>query len=164
LPGGDFEKLQSMLQSGWQQLVHPIEGIETTVEVSPGGTAKGRACLRMDVRPKDPAMAMALVETAPVWITSPPVHVRRGEIVRIRGKARVANPIRGSVDGLLIVDSLGGEALAERFGVTKEWQEFVMYRAAPDDGEMTVTFALTGFGEAMIDDVEIQVMQLRGAR
>jgi hypothetical protein len=162
LPAGDFEELRSMVQAGWHQSLHPIEGIETTVEVSPGGTAKGRSCLRMEVRPKDPAMATTLVETAPVWITSPAVQVRRGEIVRVRGKVRVSTPIRGSVDGLLIVDSLGGEALAERFGATREWEEFVMYRAAPGDGEMTVTFALTGFGEAMIDDVEIQPMQLGG--
>ena len=162
LPAGDFEELRSMLQTGWHQSLHPIEGIESTVEVSPGGTAKGRSCLRMEVRPKDPAMATTLVETAPVWITSPPVQVRRGEIVRVRGKVRVSTPIRGSVDGLLIVDSLGGEALAERFGATKEWEEFVMYRAAAGDGELTVTFALTGFGEALIDDVEIQAIQLAG--
>jgi hypothetical protein len=40
----------------------------------------------------------------------------------------------------------------------------LLYRAAPSDGEMTVTFALTGFGEAMIDDVEIQAMLLSGSR
>jgi hypothetical protein len=164
LPAGDFEELQSMLQVGWRQFLHSIDGIETSVEVSPGGTAKGRSCLRIEVRPKDPASAATLVETAPVWVTSPPVQVRRGEIVRVRGKVRVATPIRGSVDGLLIVDSFGGEALAERFGTTKDWEEFLLYRAAPSDGEMTVTFALTGFGEAMIDDVEIQAMLLSGSR
>jgi hypothetical protein len=164
LPAGDFEELRSMLETGWQQSMHPIEGVETRVEISPGGTANGRSCIRVEVRPQDPAQATTLVETAPVWITTPPVQVRQGEIVRVRGKVRVSTPIRGSVDGLLIVDSLGGEALAERFGATREWEEFLMYRAAPSDGEMTVTFALTGFGEAMIDDVEIQAMVLGGRR
>jgi hypothetical protein len=58
----------------------------------------------------------------------------------------------------MIVDSLGGESLAERFGQTNGWEEFLLYRAAPRDCELTLTFALTGFGEAMIDDVMIQPM------
>ncbi len=36
------------------------------------------------------------------------------------------------------------------------WQEFAMYRAAPQTGTLTVTFALTGLGEAWIDDVCVQ--------
>ncbi len=64
--------------------------------------------------------------------------------------------IAGSVDGLLIVDSLGGEPLAERIMQTKGWQEFSLYRAAPHSGPMTVTFALTGLGEAFLDDITIQ--------
>ncbi|MEX2142858.1 MAG: hypothetical protein WD894_26615 [Pirellulales bacterium] len=163
LQAGDFEDLRTMLQAGWQQLVHPLEGIETSVEVAPGGTANGRSCLRMEVRAKEPAAA-TLVETAPLWVTTPPVQVHRGEIVRVRGRVRVSTPIRGSVDGLMVVDSLGGEALAARFGATKEWEEFLLYRAAPREGEMRVTFALTGFGEAMIDDVEIQAMLPSGSQ
>jgi hypothetical protein len=81
-------------------------------------------------------------------------------MVCVRGRVRVAAPVRGSVDGLLIVDSLGGEALAERFGETKGWQGFVMYRAAPRDCEVTLTFALTGFGEALVDDVTIRKVRL----
>jgi hypothetical protein len=160
LPAGDFEDLQSMMSAGWRHLAHPIEGIETNVEISPGGTSSGRSCLRIEARASDRNAASALVETTPVWITSPPVPLRAGEVACIRGRVRVATPIRGSVDGLLIVDSLGGEALAERFGETKSWQGFVMYRAAPRDCEVTLTIALTGFGEAMIDDVTISTVRL----
>jgi hypothetical protein len=31
-----------------------------------------------------------------------------------------------------------------------------MYRAAPRSGPQTVTFALTGYGEAWVDDVSIE--------
>jgi hypothetical protein len=162
LPAGDFENLQAVVDSGWRHVVHSLRGIETTVEVSPGGTSGGRSCLRMEVRPTQPAGADVLVETTPVWVTTPAAQVRQGEIVRIKGRVRVSTPVRGSVDGLLVVDSLGGEGLAERFGQTSGWEEFVIYRAAPSNGDVTVTFALTGFGEAMIDDVEIRSMRLPG--
>jgi hypothetical protein len=159
LPAGDFEDLQTVVQAGWRHLAHPIQGVETSIEIAPGGMSSGRSCLRMEVRPQELQSAAALLESAPVWITSPPVGMRRGEIVCIRGRVRVATPVRGSVDGLMIVDSLGGEALAERFGQTNDWEEFVLYRAASGDGEITVTFALTGYGEAMIDDVTIGPMR-----
>jgi hypothetical protein len=46
--------------------------------------------------------------------------------------------------------------VAERLGQTDGWREFTLYRVAPERGGVAVTFALTGFGEARIDDVTIQ--------
>jgi hypothetical protein len=53
------------------------------------------------------------------------------------------------------MDSFGGEALAERIGETSAWQPFTLIRAAPRAGPLSVTIALTGLGEAWIDDVTI---------
>ncbi len=58
----------------------------------------------------------------------------------------------------MIFDSLGGEALAERIGRTNGWKQFALYRVAPQSGAMYVTFALSGLGEAWIDDVAVQVL------
>ena len=41
-----------------------------------------------------------------------------------------------------------------------DWQEFTIYRAAERNGELSVTFAMTGIGEAMIDEVTICTMDL----
>ena len=71
----------------------------------------------------------------------------------------LATAITGSTDGLLIVDSLSGECLADRVGRTKGWRQFVLYRVAPQSGAMCVTFALSGRGEARLDDVAIQVAE-----
>jgi hypothetical protein len=74
--------------------------------------------------------------------------------------------VKGSVDGLLVFDSLGGPALAERVGPSGQWRRLVLYRIVPGDaaGEpLTVTFALTGLGEARIDDVSIRVLDRGGA-
>ncbi len=82
-----------------------------------------------------------------------------GSLIRIQGWVHVSKPIQGSVDGLLIVDSLGGEPLAERFRETTGWRPFTLYRGAAQTGQMTLTFYLCGLGEAWLDDVTIQVLQ-----
>jgi len=60
---------------------------------------------------------------------------------------------------LMIFDSFGGSQLAERIHQTNGWREFTLYRAAPRSGDLTVTFAMTGLGEAWLDDVSISTLQ-----
>ncbi len=81
--------------------------------------------------------------------------------MQIQGWTRIKQPIAGSVDGLLVVDTLGGEPLALRITDGAEWRQFTCYRAAGHSGQMAVTFALCGLGEAWIDDVTIQVLGAR---
>ena len=63
----------------------------------------------------------------------------------------------------MILDSIGGEALAERALKTPGWREVVLYRIAAQDGPVWITFALTGLGDAWIDDVTIQTISPAGA-
>ena len=159
LTGGDCENLQTMLQSGWQHFEHAQPDVQTSVELSPIAPYADRMSLRMQVRAIDPNTAPAIVESPPLWITSSPVHVNAGDVVCIRGQVRVPTPVAGSVDGLMILDSFGGEALAERIDKTSGWREFVLYRAATRAGNLTLTFALTGLGEAWIDDVSVRLIR-----
>ena len=163
LAGGDCENLGWMLQQGWRHIEHPLADLKTSVELSPKEPHGGRYSLHLQVRPTKPDDPPGLVETAPVWVSTAPVNVQARELIAIRGFIRIPTPIAGSIDGLLILDSIGGESLAERVGQTKGWREFIMYRIAPRDGPVTVTFALTGLGDAWIDDISIApVSQLAG--
>ena len=58
----------------------------------------------------------------------------------------------------MIAESIGGEALAYRTGVTDGWQHFTLYRVATRSGPITLTIALTGLGEAWIDDLTIRTV------
>jgi hypothetical protein len=89
------------------------------------------------------------------------VRVEEGSKVHIQGWVRVPAAIVGSLDKLLIMDSLGGEVLALRVGQTSGWQQFNLYRAAPRSGAMTITFALAGLGEAWLDDVTVKTVEAR---
>ena len=87
------------------------------------------------------------------------VSVRRGQLVRINGWAKITQNINGSQDGLMIFDSSSGRAMAQRIQQTRGWQEFTLYRAARRDGPITVTFALTGLGEVLLDDISIALAE-----
>jgi hypothetical protein len=109
--------------------------------------------------PLTPESPPAMIETPPVRFVSPTVPAQPGQLVCIHGWVKVPKPITGSVDGLMIYDNFGGEALADRIGQTAGWRPFILYRIAIQPGGVNVTFALTGLGEAQIDDVGIEVLE-----
>lgn len=158
LPAGDFEDLQTALRMGWRHLQHAEEGIETEVSLAPAAAHGGKLGLKLSARATDPRRAPLAVENAPLWVTSPSVELRPGDTVAIRGWARLAEPVAGSVDGLMVVDSIGGEPLAVRLCEAGPWQAFRLLRTAPRGGPLSVTVALSGLGEAWIDDLTIEVL------
>jgi hypothetical protein len=112
--------------------------------------------------PVNPLEAPPVIESPPVSIVTAPTPVRRGDVVRIHGWLRVPRPIHGSRDGVIVADSLAGACLALRAGESIDWREFVLYRAAARDEDVTVTFALSGMGEAWLDDITMTVLQQVG--
>lgn len=162
LPGGEFESLDLILQNGWRHVQHTQEGGRAWADLAAGNRPSeqpnsGQFCLHLAARPLTEATAGSLVESAPVWITSPALAVTAGQVLRISGWVNVPKPITGNRDGLLIFDSIGGDVTAERFTTTKGWQRFSYYRMVPLDGTVSITTALTGFGDALVDDVLIEV-------
>ena len=163
IDGGDFEDMGTMLRAGWRYILHPLPTVQTSVDPAPQAAHSGRLGMRLAVTPVKPDDPPAVVENPPILFTSPSVQVEAGQIVCIHGWVRVPNEITASTDGLLVVDSLSGEALADRIGKTNGWRQFALYRVAPQPGPMCVTFALSGIGEAWLDDVAIQVIEAPAA-
>lgn len=156
LVGGNFENLQVMVSNGWEHVQHPDASVKTMVELAPQAARSGKLGLRLRVSATNPAQPPALIESPPVWVTSPAVRFAPGAWVRIRGFIKINAPVVGSVDGVMINDSLGGRALAERIGSTKGWREFVLYRVVNNTGAVSLTVAMSGLGEAFLDDVTIE--------
>jgi hypothetical protein len=165
LPGGGMERIDELAASGWRHFAQPHAEIRTGVEIMKADSAAGSGHLRLVAAARDPATAPVVVETPPLWITTPPLVAPAGKLLEITALVRVPSPITGSVDGLFVFDSLGGPALAERVRPTNGWKRLVLYRIVPADavGEpLVVTFALTGFGAAEIDEVSVKTLE-RGA-
>lgn len=159
MAGGEMEDLNALIQAGWRHQRDPNVPVETAVELA-GQPHAGQSSLHLKVFASKPEEAPSLIETPPVWVTSPSLNIAAGKFVRIRGFVRTSKEIAGSHDGVLIFDSLGGRALAARVRPTATWQQFQLFRAVPEDSSLNLTIALTGMGEAWIDDVEISVLDL----
>jgi hypothetical protein len=163
----DMESLDQMLKAGWQQQRFASAGIGAEVSLSLADPHSGRSALRLQAGAADPKRAPRAIERPSVWVVSSPVPVRQGQLVRIHGWADVPRPLAASSDGLVVFDSIGGADLAERIRLTRGWREFTLYRAAGENGDLTVTFALTGLGEASIDDLSVSLLDppsIRAAR
>ena len=153
-----------MTTVGWQHVSHPLAGVEARAELSTDNPHHGRYCLELRASAATPKQTAAFVPSAPIWITSPPVRVEKDQIVEITGWVRVDDPITGSVDGLQIVDSLGGAELTLTIGRTSGWQPFHIVRAVTESTDLRLTFALTGLGTAHIDGVMVRTLQQPVAR
>ena len=155
---GDMESLDSMLAAGWRQERRPPAGTKCDVSLSLQSPRSGRSALRMQAWIDDARTAPQVIEEPIVWVKSSPVPVRQGQIVRIHAWVNVPRPISGTLDGLVVFDSLGGPELGDRVRGTQGWRELSLYRVAGQTGEMTVTFSLTGLGEASIDDLSVSLL------
>jgi len=159
LPGGDFENISMMVSHGWRHFQHATPGIQTAADLVSDAAHSGRMGLRLTARADNPENPPAMIEMPPLWVTSPAVPVEAGQIVRIHGWVKVPTAITGSVDGLLVVESLTGEEMALRLDKTKGWREFTMLRIVPQSGPLTLTLAFTGLGEVCLDDLTIEILE-----
>lgn len=158
LGGGDMERLDALMQAGWRHVRDPNVQLTSSVELAPQSHS-GQSSLHLRAFPAQQE-APTIVETPPVWVVTPAIAVGQNKMVRIRGYVRTSAAISASHDGVMVFDSLGGQALATRIKAAETWRQFTLYRVAPTDANVTVTFALTGIGEAWIDDVDITVLNL----
>ena len=175
LPGGDCENVAQWVQMGWERLEVPsqlqtlqgelqtIPYLTTSVAPSHEAAYTGNFGMQMSLRPQanlaENIAEGIQLESAPVWITTPPIPVLTGELICIHGYIRIPQKLTGMTDGLVIMDSLGGFPLALRYSDTgDQWRQFASYRIAPANGNMVVTFALSGIGDVYLDDLGVSTV------
>jgi hypothetical protein len=95
-----------------------------------------------------------------VRVTTPPITVHAGHAVRIAGWIKIPKEIPGSQDGVMVYDNHFGRNLALRFREACEWRRFELVREVIESRDLTLTVALTGFGEVSLDDLEISIHSL----
>lgn len=156
---GDMESLDQMLKAGWRQQRQTPAGVASDVSLSLQDPRAGRSALRLQAWAADVRQAPQALDRPLVWITSSPIPVRQGQLVRIHGWANVPRQLAASGEGLLVFDSIGGSELGDRIRLTQGWREFTLYRAVPQTGDLTITFALTGLGEASLDDLSVGLLE-----
>lgn len=158
LPAGDFEDLNQLVKFGWGQQKSNLSDIATRVSVVGSPKAKGLGAFEISAVSKS-SQDNLLSESTPVWVTSPKMQVRSGQVLRIHGWVKIDREITNSSDGFMIFDNLGKAAIAERFYQTKGWKEFTYYRGVDQNSEFQLTMALTGLGTVHLDELTVHVAQ-----
>jgi hypothetical protein len=161
LPVGSFEEPDALKQDGWVAVGYANDELQTSVATKQEkGWNKGRFLALK----AGPAASKKLDDVPPfqdhpvVAVRTPPIRVGARQLIRIRvfvKMPRVAPPGNG---GLIVCDSLGGEALQYRStAAIPSWRELVLYRRVPADGTMTVTLGLAAtVGEAYFDELRVE--------
>ena len=154
LPSGDFEDLDTVIAGGWRNEQTPIADVKTVADLHPVAK-KGRFSLRLSAEStiRDPATFQ--FASAPLAVTSPPLSVNAGQLVKISGWVKTPQPLIRSLDGALIYDSLMGKTGGIRITNSEEWQPFEFWRVVPSSQQLTVTAEMHGFGEVLLDELKI---------
>lgn len=173
--GGRFDGVtpQTLSESGWTDAGHHPDRVRSSIRLVADGTPgfprlrpappRGKPVgqvLELRVAPEAAGGIDAVVpflEQPAAAIQSPPVRVAARQLVRIRVKCMMRRNLPGGAGGLIVRDSLGGEALQFRTTAAQNyWGEVVLFRRAEADGLMTVTLGLAGYGVALFDDLRIE--------
>lgn len=158
LGAGEFENLEQLLANGWENIRAEDPNLETLVELSPQGAVAGQTGLRLVAAAGSAPQGSA--SRPPLRIHSGSVRIPAGKLVRIHGWVKLPQPLRGTAEGLLIFDSLGGRDLGLRVRQTEGWQEIVMYRATAEEVDLRLTIQLQGLGEVFLDEFTVQSLDL----
>ncbi len=155
LPQGDFESLPALRAAGWQLWERCAHRIRPQFLLSREKSRSGRSHIQLSASPEFRGPAPAILPAFPIWLQSPGIAVRKGDLLRIRGYLRIDDAITASTEGAMVWDTLGGPDLAFRAGHTDGWQQFSLIRAVPTSEEMHVILALTGLGRVEFDGLEV---------
>ncbi len=156
LNDGNFETLERLLSSGWRQQRATGDGAEGIAELSPEFPHSGRMSLHLKLSGDGETHSGISPRLS---ISTPAMHVEQGQWLRIQGWVRIPKRL-SSADGAMVIESIGGTALAKRIHSTNAWEQFTLYRAAPRSEPLTVTLALTCDGDVYWDDISISAVDV----
>ena len=156
LPFGDFENTDTarMIKGGWKHSQGDLPGIRASAVLTRLRGDSG-ASLRLVAVPDPNQEIPVLLSGTPISIKTPPMAIKAGEILRVRGRVRVPVSPAGSLEGVTIYEGLTGSRL--HWKRTDGWKNFEILREAGEDTEFSLKLALHGLGEARFDDLEVSV-------
>lgn len=171
LRSGDFEDLDTMLVEGWRHEQRDLPGVSSSADLDPHGR-EGRYALRMVVAApaRREGAPLPVSPDRPIVVRTPAISLAGGQMVHISGWYRHRPEGPEHVDGPVVYDDVLGSATALRLTkIASEadrngWRRFEMIREVQGSRDVTVTFAMNGYGELHLDDVRIVSLDERAAR
>ena len=159
LPSGEFEDLDTLIAAGWKHQQRAIDDVQSVAELVPAAK-QGKYSLRLASEPTVQEPVLFQFHTPPVSVTSPPLTVHAGTLVKITGWVKTTYPIQRSVDGAIIYDNLLGKTGALRITHAPEWRQFELWRIVPETGTFTLHAEMHGLGEVLLDDIRVTTVAM----
>jgi hypothetical protein len=152
LRGGSFDEGGTLDEAGWSYDPHVTDDAIPSAMLIPARAGKS-----LEIKVEPAGEPPFVLENTRVQIASPPVKVEAGQIIRIEGKIKIPKDITASVDGAMVWDSLGGEALALRFTRSTAGESFEIVRPVRESGEVRLHLVMTGLGSCEFDDLSMKL-------
>ncbi len=163
LPSGNFEDPDALARAGWVDEGYESEGTRSEFVIMPEKVPNGpyRRVLKLSGPPADAKRGVdgqaPFLDHPVAAVRTPPVKVAEGEMIRISVQIDMPTTCAPGAGGVFVRDSIGGETLQYRTAAALPgWQEIVLYRRAPAEGELTVLLGYGGHNFAKFDNLRIQ--------
>jgi len=158
LTAGGMDSPHLIGHGRWELGHRQADQADSQVAISRRGAFSGAGALQATVTPRtDEGLPGGYAGTA-IQIRSPGVELSAGTAVRIDAMVRTLGFGRPH-QGVLVYDTIGGQAMGVLVRGRSEWTPVRLYRQALRDGEVRVMFELIGGGEALIDDVQLSLWE-----
>ncbi len=165
LPASEFSNLNGMLEAGWTQQRRLTERADMKVELVPV-SAKSQEDqqpsvlgLRLAAMPWPGQVLPGGYEGATIRVRSAPSDVKRGELVRVSGRAIIRRAPQEPGAGLLVYDNKGGPALGQLIrGQVGESVPIELYRLITDDQPLRILTELRGACDVVLEGLSLSAI------
>lgn len=159
IPGSSFTSWETLRELGWTMDQRLQDRIFTTAALAPGNTTDGASMILTSSPATEQPIPSGYGGTA-MRISSGLISVPAGALVHIQGKVKVRSSPTESQSGLLISDSLGGEAMGQLISSydssNDQWQSFDLFRMATSDDGFRLHFETRGEVTASLTGVKAE--------
>lgn len=162
LPAGEFTNLTGMLDAGWTQQRRSLDRADMKVElvpVSASAESNGSSGLRLAAMPRPGQVLPGGYEGATIRVRSAPADVKRGELVRIIGRAVIRRAPQEPGAGLLVYDNKSGPALGQLVrGEAGQVVPIELYRFVTDDQPLRILTELRGACDIVLEGLALSAI------
>ena len=133
--------------------------IATTAALAPGDTTNA-ASMILTSRPATQQPIPSGYGGTAMRVSTGRISIPAGALVHIQGKVKVRSNPAESQSGLLVSDTLGGEAMGQLISSydsrNDDWQQFGLFRVATSEDGFRVHFETRGEVTASITDIKAE--------
>ncbi|MEM6469585.1 MAG: hypothetical protein AAF802_08425 [Planctomycetota bacterium] len=155
IASGGLDNPNVLLDSGWRFATRQVFRSESDARWIGRGYFSGRGAVRLSVASTTDEPLEGGYEGTVAVFSSPPVKLDGKATVRIDAMIKTMG-FEGADQGVLVYDSVGGQAMGLLVRGVSEWTPVRLYREVDGSESVQVFFELIGDGEADIDEVTVR--------